>query len=96
MITAETVARILRFDGGDLPVLSAYVAVEVDPGNRAPRTHAASLMHTIRPQPASGGGGGAARGRGGGGGAGAAGGGGGGRAAAPGPGRGGGGGGTGG
>lgn len=49
MITAETVERILRFDGGDLPVLSAYVAVAVDPGNRAPRTHAASLMHTIRP-----------------------------------------------
>jgi peptide subunit release factor 1 (eRF1) len=49
MIAAETIERILRFDGGDLPVLSAYVAVEVDPGNRAPRTHAASLMHTIRP-----------------------------------------------
>jgi len=49
MITAETIERIVSFDGGDLPVLSAYVAVEVDPGNRAPRTHAASLMHTIRP-----------------------------------------------
>ena len=49
MITAETIERIVSFDGHDLPVLSAYVAVEVDPGDRAPRTHAASLMHTIRP-----------------------------------------------
>jgi peptide subunit release factor 1 (eRF1) len=49
MITSETVERILHFDGGELPVLSAYVAVEVDPGERAPRTHAASLMHSIRP-----------------------------------------------
>ena len=49
MITAETIERIVSFDGHDLPVLSAYVAVAVDPGNRAPRSHAASLMHTIRP-----------------------------------------------
>ena len=49
MITAETIERIVSFDGHDLPVLSAYVAVAVDPGTRAPRSHAASLMHTIRP-----------------------------------------------
>jgi hypothetical protein len=49
MITAETIERIVGFDGGELPVLSAYVAVEVDPGSRAPRTRAASLMHTVRP-----------------------------------------------
>ncbi len=34
MLTAETVDRIVRFDGEDLPVLSLYVPVDIDPGNR--------------------------------------------------------------
>jgi peptide chain release factor subunit 1 len=49
MITAETIARIVGFDGGGLPVVSMYVGVDVDPGSRAVRTRVASLTHQLRP-----------------------------------------------
>jgi peptide chain release factor subunit 1 len=49
MITAETIDRIVGFHGGDLPVVSAYLRVEVDPGRRALATRASSLAHEIRP-----------------------------------------------
>jgi peptide chain release factor subunit 1 len=35
MITAEMINRVIRFDSGGLPVVSMYIAVEVDPGSRS-------------------------------------------------------------
>jgi peptide chain release factor subunit 1 len=50
MITAETIERVTRFDGGKLPVTSVYLGLRKD--RRALRslsTQASSLLHQIRP-----------------------------------------------
>ncbi len=48
MLTAETVDRIVRFDGADLPVLSLYVPVDIDPRNREELpTRISSLLDSI-------------------------------------------------
>jgi peptide chain release factor subunit 1 len=50
MITAETIARVTRFDGGNLPVVSVYVGLDPDRrGSRSLSTRASSLLHEIRP-----------------------------------------------
>lgn len=50
MLTAETIDRIARFDGRDLPVISLYVGVDAYPGHRADlRLRVASLLDQIRP-----------------------------------------------
>jgi len=50
MLTAEMINRIIRFDSSGLPVVSAYIGVDVAPGSRtALRTRASSLLHQIRP-----------------------------------------------
>ncbi|MET8141087.1 hypothetical protein ABZU32_12330 [Sphaerisporangium sp. NPDC005288] len=48
MITAETIDRIIRFNGGDVPVVSLYVSVGAD-GNTTLSTRVNSLLHEIRP-----------------------------------------------
>ncbi|MEV7970323.1 hypothetical protein AB0O34_30690 [Sphaerisporangium sp. NPDC088356] len=48
MITTETVDRILRFNGGDVPVVSLYAGVGQD-GPTALATQVNSLLHEIRP-----------------------------------------------
>lgn len=50
MLTAETVDRIVRFDGHDLPVTSVYASVEADPGLREDlQVRVSSLLDQIRP-----------------------------------------------
>ncbi|MDH2426496.1 hypothetical protein [Sphaerisporangium sp. TRM90804] len=48
MITTETIGRIIRYNGGDLPVVSLYAGVGQD-GPTALRTQVNSLLHEIRP-----------------------------------------------
>ncbi|MCW2880674.1 MAG: hypothetical protein JWQ95_4774 [Sphaerisporangium sp.] len=48
MITTETIDRIIRFNGGDVPVVSLYVGVGQD-GPTALSTQVNSLLHEIRP-----------------------------------------------
>ncbi|MFC4534831.1 hypothetical protein [Sphaerisporangium dianthi] len=48
MITAETIERIIRFDGGDLPVVSLYARVGQD-GQATLATRLNGLLHEIRP-----------------------------------------------
>ena len=50
MITAETIDRVTRFDGGKLPVVSMYLGLNPDPQDRSSLvTRASSLLHEIRP-----------------------------------------------
>src|SRR5215207_8777768 len=50
MITAETIDRITRFDGGILPVVSVYLGLDPNPLDRSSlATRASSLLHEIRP-----------------------------------------------
>jgi hypothetical protein len=50
MITAETIKRIIAFDGDGLPVVSLYASVPLDPAERAAvRGRVSSLLHNIRP-----------------------------------------------
>jgi peptide chain release factor subunit 1 len=50
MITEETLDQVIRFDGGKLPVVSAYLGLRPDPvDRRSLPTRASSLMHEIRP-----------------------------------------------
>jgi peptide chain release factor subunit 1 len=50
MITAEMIDRITRFDGGKLPVVSAYLGLDTDFRDRGSlSTRASSLLHEIRP-----------------------------------------------
>ncbi|HKX14584.1 MAG TPA: hypothetical protein VJN19_05285 [Propionibacteriaceae bacterium] len=50
MITAETIERVTRFDGGRLPVVSAYLGLDANPQDRRSLpTRASSLLHEIRP-----------------------------------------------
>jgi peptide chain release factor subunit 1 len=50
MITAETIARVTRFDGGKLPVVSVYLGLHPDRRDRRSLpTRASSLLHEIRP-----------------------------------------------
>ncbi|RCG29073.1 hypothetical protein DQ384_22305 [Sphaerisporangium album] len=48
MITTETISRLIRFNGGDLPVVSLYARAGLD-GPAALRTQVNSLLHEIRP-----------------------------------------------
>ncbi|WP_248958615.1 baeRF10 domain-containing protein [Sphaerisporangium perillae] len=48
MITTETIDRIIRFNGGDVPVVSLYVGVGQD-GPTTLSTQVNSLLHEIRP-----------------------------------------------
>ena len=50
MLTAETVDKIIGFDGQDLPVTSIYACVEPDPGLREDlQVRVSSLLDQIRP-----------------------------------------------
>jgi hypothetical protein len=50
MIAGETIDRVSHFHGGDLPVVSLYLGLDVDRRDlRSLPTRAASLMHDIRP-----------------------------------------------
>ena len=50
MLTAETINRILRFDGQGLPVTSLYAPVEPGPGgSRDVQSRVSSLLEQIRP-----------------------------------------------
>jgi peptide chain release factor subunit 1 len=50
MAATETVDRLIRFDGGGLPVMSLYVGVPEDAGaRRAVGSQVSSLLHAIRP-----------------------------------------------
>lgn len=49
MITAETIDRITRFDGGQLPVVSVYLGLDADRRGRSLPTRVSSLLHEIRP-----------------------------------------------
>jgi len=50
MITAETIDRVTRFDGGELPVVSVYLGLDADRRDiRSVPTRASSLLHEIRP-----------------------------------------------
>jgi hypothetical protein len=50
MLTADTVDRIIRFDGRDLPVTSIYACVEADPGLREDlQVRVSSMLDQIRP-----------------------------------------------
>jgi peptide subunit release factor 1 (eRF1) len=50
VITAETLHRIIHFDAHGLPVVSLYVPVPADPGERSQlRSRVASLLDRIRP-----------------------------------------------
>ncbi|MEU9888719.1 hypothetical protein [Sphaerisporangium sp. NPDC051011] len=48
MITTETISRITRFNGGEVPVVSLYAKAGQD-GPAALRTQVNSLLHEIRP-----------------------------------------------
>jgi peptide subunit release factor 1 (eRF1) len=51
LLARETIDRIAGFNGGDLPVVSVYIAVEVGPGGRkALRAKVGSLLHRVRPE----------------------------------------------
>ena len=51
LLSAETIGRIVRFDGGGLPVVSLYFAISPDRrGRRALASQVTSLLHRIRPQ----------------------------------------------
>jgi peptide subunit release factor 1 (eRF1) len=50
MITLETIQRITRFEGGDLPVVSLYLGLDADRRDRRSlASRASSLLHEIRP-----------------------------------------------
>lgn len=50
MITAETIDRVTRFDGGKLPVVSMYLGLDASRPDRGSLfTRASSLLHEIRP-----------------------------------------------
>ena len=49
MITAETVDRIVRFNGDGLPVVSLYAPVDAGAGHRDLQARASGLLHQIRP-----------------------------------------------
>jgi peptide chain release factor subunit 1 len=50
MINAATIRRIREFEPGDLPVVSMYLTVPVDPTERAAlKTRVTSLLDQIRP-----------------------------------------------
>jgi peptide chain release factor subunit 1 len=49
MITAETIERIVRFNGDGLPVVSLYSPVGAGAGRRDLRARASSLLHQIKP-----------------------------------------------
>jgi hypothetical protein len=50
MITEEILDQVIRFDGGKLPVVSAYLGLRPDlVDRRSLPTRASSLMHEIRP-----------------------------------------------
>lgn len=50
VLRAETIERIARFDGGELPVLSLYATVDPGPESRKElRTRVDSLLHEVRP-----------------------------------------------
>lgn len=50
MITHDTIDRLLRFDGQGIPVVSVYLGVDRTPSARdGLRSHAASLLGTVRP-----------------------------------------------
>src|SRR5260370_27431031 len=49
MITAETIDRIVRFQGGGLPVVSLYARVDPGASPRDLRTRVSSLLGEIRP-----------------------------------------------
>jgi len=62
MLTAETIDRILRFDGGDLPVISLYTRVVADPhSTRDLQSRVTSLVDQISPLAKDGSGGHEAR-----------------------------------
>lgn len=62
MLTAETVDRIIRFDGQDLPVTSIYASVDADPGLREDlQVRVSSMLDQIRPLAKNGAGGHEAR-----------------------------------
>jgi peptide subunit release factor 1 (eRF1) len=49
MITAEDLERIIRLDGNGLPIVSLYVRIPADPGDRAGlHTHVHSLLDEVR------------------------------------------------
>src|SRR5437588_4317710 len=51
VLSASTIDRITGFHGGQLPVVSVYMAVESDArARKALRTKARSLLHWIRPE----------------------------------------------
>jgi hypothetical protein len=50
MLTAETVDRIVQFDGRDLPVTSVYAGIDIDPGRRDDlQVRVSSMLDRIRP-----------------------------------------------
>jgi len=50
MLTAETVDRIVRFDGRNLPVTSLYARIDADPGRREDlQVRVSSMLDQIRP-----------------------------------------------
>lgn len=49
MITAETIGRIVRFNGDGLPVVSLYSPVGAGAGRRDVQARVSSLLHQIRP-----------------------------------------------
>jgi hypothetical protein len=56
MLTAETVDRIVRFDGRNLPVTSLYARVDADPGRREDlQVRVSSMLDQIRPMAKDGG-----------------------------------------
>jgi peptide subunit release factor 1 (eRF1) len=49
MVTAETIDRIIRFDGGGVPVISLYSPVDPAARHRDRRARVSSLLRQIRP-----------------------------------------------
>lgn len=53
MVTAAALARLDRFRGGDVPVVSAYVGVPLEsagpPAQRAALSRTSSLLHAVKP-----------------------------------------------
>lgn len=50
MITTELIDRLIRFDGGGLPVVSLYAGIDVDIRDRTSvRAHLESLLKEVRP-----------------------------------------------
>jgi hypothetical protein len=52
MITAETIERVTRFDGGKLPVISVYLGLQMD--RRALRSLPAQAPSPAAPDPPNG------------------------------------------